>query len=222
MKLIISGTTGVGKSTTVNLVKKHYENLGKEVVILSELVIESPFFDLFYQSLEKWSFLGQIEFVLARFKQWIIIEEKYKNSDSNNYVIIYDRFFLEDLIFAELKGVRNAVPNQLSKTYRVIYDELVSKINEYEKPDFFILLRASFDTISERQFKQRGRKQERNDENNINNKFWQDLYYRYYGAKKYRKIFKNYTKNFVEIDTDDNTPKEVLNKVIKYIKRRIS
>lgn len=221
MKLIISGTTGVGKSTTVNQIAKYYKEKGFEVKLLTELVVESPFFDLFYESLETWSFLGQIEFVLARFKQWLIIEEKYKDRDPDTYVIIYDRHFLEDLIFSELKNVRNAVPDFLSKSYKIIFDNLLEKINEYEKPDFFILLKASFDTIVERQFEQRGRTQETNKENNIDNKFWQDLYYRYYGAKKYRKIFKNNCKNFVEIDTDDSNPEEVRDKVIKYISKRI-
>lgn len=222
MKMVISGTTGVGKSTTVELVKKHYENMGKEVKVLSELVVESPFFNLFYESLEGWSFLGQIEFVLGRFKQWIAIEENYRNKDPKSYVIIYDRHFLEDLIFAELKNVRSAVPAQLSRAYEVIYNQLVEKISLYEKPDFFVLLKATFDTVAERQFTQRGRKQESNEENNIDNKFWQDLYYRYYGSKKYRKIFKDNAKDFVEIDTDDSNPTEVLKKVTKYVEKRFN
>ncbi len=220
MKLIISGTTGVGKSTTVNLVKKHYEEQGKEVVVLTELVLESPFFDLFYDSLEGWGFLGQIEFIMTRFKQWVEIEDKYKDRDPESYVIIYDRHFMEDLVFAELKGVRNAVPSFLSSAYKVIYDQLIDMIEKYEKPDYFILLRATFDTVAERQFMQRGREQESNEDNNIDNKFWQDLYYRYYGAKKYRQVFKKNSKHFVEIDTDDSTPDEVLNKVTKYVGKR--
>lgn len=218
MKIIISGTTGVGKSTTVKLLKDHYTKIGKEVIVLSELVLESPFFPLFYENLEEWGFLGQINFILERFKQWLEIEEKFSND--NNNIIIYDRHFLEDLIFSELKGVRNALPTQISIAYNIIYNELISKIEKYEKPDFFILLRATFDTVVERQFSKRGRKEEKNNQNNINNKFWQDLYYRYYGAKKYRKIIKENVKNFVEIDTDDSDPNDVKNKIIKYIEKR--
>lgn len=220
MKLVISGTSGVGKSTTVKLAKKHYESLGKEVVVLPELVLESPFFDLFYENLPKWSWIGQIEFILTRFKQWVEIEESYKDKDPNSFVIIYDRTFMEDLIFAELKNVRNAVPSFHQAAYKIIYDDLVEKINMYEKPDFYILLRATFDTVAERQFGQRGRDQENNEENNIDTKFWQDLYYRYYGAKKYRAIFRMYSKHFVEIDTDDSTPDEVLEKITRYIGKR--
>ncbi len=220
MKLIISGTTGVGKSTTVNLVKEHYKKLGKEVKVLSELVIESPFFDLFYDNLEGWSFLAQIEFVLGRFKQWVAIEDEYADRDPSEYVIIYDRHFIEDLVFAELKNVRDAVPSHLTNAYKDLYNMLIEKIDLYEKPDFFVLLKASFDTVAERQFDKRGREQEINEENNIDNKFWQDLYYRYYASKRYRNIFKENTKNFVEIDTDDCSPEKVLNKVIKYIEKR--
>ncbi len=220
MKLVISGTSGVGKSTTVQLTKEHYEKQGLEVVVLKEMVLESPFFNLFYEDLSKWSWLGQIEFVLTRFKQWLDIEERYKDVDPSTYVIIYDRTFMEDLIFAELKNVRNAVPSFHQKAYKVLYDDLVDKIEMYEKPDFFVLLRASFDTVAERQFGQRGREQESNEENNIDTKFWQDLYYRYYGAKTYREIFRKHSKHFVEIDTDYSTPVEVLEKVTKYIGKR--
>ncbi len=220
MKIVISGTSGVGKSTTVALAKKHYEEQGKEVVVLTEMVLESPFFNLFYEDLPKWSWLGQIEFVLTRFKQWINIEETYKDKDPESYVIIYDRTFMEDLIFAELKNVRLAVPSFHQKAYKIIYDDLVDKIDMYEKPDFFILLRASFDTVAERQFGQRGREQESNEENNIDTKFWQDLYYRYYGAKKYREIFRSHSKHFVEIDTDYFNPEEVLAAITKYVGKR--
>ncbi len=220
MKIIISGTSGVGKSTTVKLVAEYYRNQGKEVEVLTEKVLESPFFTLFYNNLSKWSWLGQIEFVLTRFKQWFDVEDRYEGKDPDSYVVIFDRTFMEDLIFNELKNVRNAVPDFFSEAYRVLYDELLEKVEQFEKPDFFILLRATFDTVAERQFNQRGREEEQNEENNIDTKFWQDLYYRYYGAKKYRKIFKDYSKHFVEIDTDDTPPDEVVKNITKYISKR--
>ncbi len=221
MKIIISGTSGVGKSTTVDLVAEHYRKEGKDVEVLTEKVLESPFFPLFYDNLAKWSWIGQLEFVLTRFKQWFDVEERYKDKDPNSYVVIFDRTFMEDLIFNELKNVRNAVPDFFSESYRVLYDELLAKIKEFEKPDFFILLRATFDTVAERQFQQRGRAEEQNEENNIDTKFWQDLYYRYYGAKKYREIFKEHSKHFVEINTDDSPPDEVVDNIARYIERRI-
>ncbi len=217
MKLIVSGTTGVGKSTTVKLLKKYYENKGKKVIVLGELVVDNPYFDLYFNELSNWGFIAQLDFVMQRFKQWLSLEDGFPSENKEDYVYIYDRHFLEDLIFAELKFVRDNTSYLLTQTYKVIYDELVKKIEEYEKPDFFILLKASYDTVYERQFEKRARTQEEK----FNNKYWQDLYYRYYGSKKYKNIFKENTKNFVEIDTDDSNPKEVLEKITKYIERRV-
>lgn len=217
MKLIISGTTGVGKSTTVNLLKDYYEKKGKKVIVLGELVVDNPYFDLYFNELSNWGFIAQLDFLMQRFKQWLHIEEKYTNDQNDDYVFIYDRHFLEDIIFAELKFVRSNTSYLLTQTYKGIYSELVEKIKEFEQPDFFVLLRASFDTVYERQFEKRGRTQEEK----FSNKYWQDLYYRYYASKKYKNIFKENTKNFVEIDTDDSTPKEIVEKITKYIERRI-
>jgi deoxyadenosine/deoxycytidine kinase len=48
MKIVISGTTGVGKSTTVNNLKNYYQRKGKKVIIMGEILIESPYFDLYF------------------------------------------------------------------------------------------------------------------------------------------------------------------------------
>ncbi len=216
MKLIISGTTGVGKTTTVNLIKEHYEKLNKKVVVLSEMILESPFFDLFYNNLMSWGFLSQIEFVLNRFKQWIKVEEKYKNINSNDYLIIYDRCFVEDIIFAELENVKDSIPNSLTESYRIIYLELIDKIKSYDKPDFFILLKANYETVKERQFGQRNRLEE----NLIDSSFWKDLYNKYYLNERYKKFFKSNCKNFITLNTNDLNPQEVKNKITKYIETK--
>ena len=216
MKLIVSGTTGVGKSTTVNLLKKYYEKKEKKVIILGELVVDNPYFNLYFDELYNWGYIAQLDFLMQRFKQWLLLEKKFSNINNDDYIIIYDRHFLEDIIFAELKFVRDNTSYLLTQSYKIIFDELINKIHEFEKPEFFILLKASYDTVFERQFEKRGRTQEEK----FNNKYWQDLYYRYYASKKYRNIFKENTKNFVEIDTDDSTPEEVLEKISKYIERR--
>ncbi|RKX66795.1 MAG: hypothetical protein DRP42_02400 [Tenericutes bacterium] len=53
MKIVISGTTGVGKSTTVNLLKSKLEQEGKTVEIVGELVADSPYFDLYFNDLSE-------------------------------------------------------------------------------------------------------------------------------------------------------------------------
>ncbi len=216
MKIVISGTTGVGKSTTVNLLKEHYEKKGKKVTLLTELVVDSPFFSLYFEDLEGWWLHASLDFLLGRFKQWFKIETDLKNKNPMENVVIFDRMFLEDIIFSDLTRVKNSKSLLINEAFMEFYNTLIDKISDFEKPDFFILLKASFDTVSERQFDIRGRKVEENFES----KYWQDLYYRYYGTKKYRNIFKENSKHFVEIDTDDCTPGEVLNKITKYIEKR--
>lgn len=217
IKIIISGTTGVGKSTAVNLVKKHYEKEGKDVLVLGELVVDNPYFNLYFKEINSWGFLAQMDFLLQRFKQWMIIEESIKNTKENeNKVIIYDRHFFEDLIFSELNLIKDTKVKMLSNVQKQVFKELLEKIDIYEKPHFFISLKASFSTIKERQFVQRKRKEEEL----FDNKYWQDLYFRYYGSKKYKVVFKKYSNHFVEIDTDDLTPDEVVEKITKYIDKR--
>ncbi len=218
MKIIISGTSGVGKSTTVKVLKKHFESQGKEVSVLGELVVDSPYFDLYFNDLPNWGFIAQLDFLVQRFDQWVKMEQSYV--DDEKHVVIYDRHFLEDIIFSELKEVREGYSVHLQNTYKIVYNELLKKVedfHEFEKPDFFIMLKASFDTVSQRQFIQRGRPLEEK----FDQKYWQDLYYRYYSKSSYRKIFKGYTKNFVDIDTDESTPDEVVAKILKYINHRI-
>ena len=82
----------------------------------------------------------------------------------------------------------------------------------FSKPDFIILLKASFDVIEERMAK-RNRKEEI--ETDVH--YWQDLYYRYYAKKSHRDRFIKYSENFVEIDANEDDPNEVANKIIKYI-----
>jgi|GEM_PF-2065983 len=89
-----------------------------------------------------------------------MLEKEVNNKYGEETIILYDRHFLEDLIFAELKYVRNSTTKFLTITHKLIYNELLNKIVEFEKPDFFILLKATFDSVADRQFKQRGRAQE--------------------------------------------------------------
>lgn len=216
MKIIISGTTGVGKSTTVESLKKKLEDKGKKVIVKGELVLDSPYFQLYFNNLSEWGMLAQLDFLLERFRQYVSVDNELENL-TNNTVVIFDRHFLEDLAFAELKWVRENTSIFLSNTYLVIYKELLKKLIFFKKIDYFILLKASFDTVMERMVN-RGREIEQT----FHEKYWQDLYYRYYSKKNYRKTFKEHTKHFVEIDTDDFNPDETANNIIKYIFKRSS
>ncbi|AHK22564.1 Deoxyadenosine/deoxycytidine kinase [Candidatus Hepatoplasma crinochetorum Av] len=214
MKIVISGTTGVGKSTTVNNLKNYYQRKGKKVIIMGEILIESPYFDLYFNDFINWSFLAQIDFLFERFHQFIEVEQKYKND--KNIIIIYDRHFIEDKIFSELRLIKKTRSDKLGKAYKQIYNSMLDKINLFEKPDFFIVLRASFDVIMKRMEK-RNREQEKK----FDREYWQDLYYRYYAKKANKDIFRKYSKKYLELDTDYLAINEVTKKIIKYINKRI-
>lgn len=210
MKIVISGTTGVGKSTIINLLKKYYEEQGKEVYLLGELVVDSPYFDLFFNENIEWGLLGQLDFLFQRFEQYVKFEKKYE--ENPNIIILYDRHFLEDKIFSEMAQVTKNNSTMMKNVFSNVYSELLNKIDLFEKPDFLILLKASFDTIEYRM-----NKRNRGAELMFETKYWQDLYYRYYAKASHRERFIKYSKNFVEMDANDDNPEIVVNKIIKYV-----
>ncbi len=211
MKIIISGTTGVGKSTTVELLEKRFKKENKKVVVLGELVVDSPYFDLYFDNLMEWGFLAQLDFLFERFRQFLNVQNQF----DDDTIVIYDRHFIEDKIFSELQKIKDSVPENLRNVYTHVYKELIKIADFFEKPDYFILLKSSYDTVLERMNK-RGRDQEKKFEN----AYWQDLYYRYYSKKSHRNNFKNIAKNFREIDTDELNPEEVVDFLIKQINKR--
>ncbi|CRX37006.1 / dck_1 / Deoxyadenosine/deoxycytidine kinase /:492374 Reverse [Candidatus Hepatoplasma crinochetorum] len=214
MKIVISGTTGVGKSTAVNNLKNYYQKKGKKVIIMGEILVYSPYFDLYFNNFSTWNFLAQLDFLFERFHQFIEIEQKYK--DHKDIIIIYDRHFIEDKIFSELKLIKKGRTKLLDEAYKNVYNSMLDKINLFEKPDFFIVLRASFDVIMERM-----QKRNRSEEKKFDREYWQDLYYRYYSKKANKDIFRKYSKKYVELDTDYLTIDEVTENIIKYISKRI-
>lgn len=214
MKIVISGTTGVGKSTAVNNLKNYYQKKGKKVIIMGEILVYSPYFDLYFNNFSTWNFLAQLDFLFERFHQFIEIEQKYK--DHKDIVIIYDRHFIEDKIFSELKLIKKGRTKLLDDAYKNVYNSMLDKIILFEKPDFFIVLRASFDVIMERM-----QKRNRSEEKKFDREYWQDLYYRYYSKKANKDIFRKYSKKYVELDTDYLKIDEVTENIIKYISKRI-
>lgn len=209
MKIVISGTTGVGKSTTVNLLKDILENQhNKKVVLFDELVVNSPFIDLFFKSLTDWSFLAQLDFLMVRFNQYI---ESLNIPEDKNTIIIFDRSFLEDLIFINLEKIKLERSQMQTNIILTLYNILVDSV-EGNQFDYFLQLKASFDTIEER-LKMRGRKIEEL----VNRTYWQDLYYKYYSKKEYEEIFRKNSKKLVKISTDYKKPSQVVDRIISII-----
>ncbi len=215
MRIVISGTVGVGKSSTTKELIKILKEKGYIVNYLKEETVNSPYLKHYYDNPESWAFIAQMDFLLERFKQWVSDEqkrEKQKKEDKGKKIItVYDRHFLDDYIFAELHSIKNSISQLNSIVYQSVYKELIEKLHDAKaEPDFLFLLDASLPTIVKRLHK-RGREEEKE----TNEEYWKDLYDSYYVKPKFVHHFKTNTKKVVKIDTEKITPNEVANSIIK-------
>ncbi len=213
MKIIITGTTGVGKSTTVEILERKIQKKNVPVIRIGELVVDSEFFDYYFNNMSGWGFLSQTSFLLDRFKQWLEVENKINNYVSGA-VNIFDRHFLDDLIFSDLYWVRQSISHIDTLSYKIIYNELLSKLKDSEKIDYFFLLKADFETIKTRML---GRGRE--NEVSFNEKYWIDLYNKYYTIPYYQQHFKDYSERMITIDTKNKKPEIVAQEIFSYIEK---
>ncbi len=212
MRVVISGTVGVGKSTTTNLLIEKLSNNGWTVNHLTEKTADSPYLVHFYAEPAKWAFVAQLDFLFERFKQWLIDEKKRKTQEGK-VITVYDRHFIDDYIFAELHSIKENISNINSITYQVVYKELLDKLQEYEAmPDFFFLLEADLSTIVRRLHK-RGRSEEKD----TNEEYWKELYDSYYVKPKFQYHFNKYNKEVVKVDTENKEPDVVADEIVKVI-----
>lgn len=215
MRVVISGTVGVGKSTTTDLLIEKLRKNGWEVNHLTEKTAESPYLVHYYNEPEKWAFIAQLDFLLERFKQWLNDENKRKSQVKENkkLISVYDRHFIDDYIFAELHTIKENISNINSITYQVVYKELLDKLNESKSnPDYFFLLEADLSTIVSRLHK-RGRIEEQDTDEH----YWKELYESYYVKPKFKYHFDKYNKNVIKIDTENKQPDMVADEILKII-----
>lgn len=210
MRIVISGTVGVGKTTVSKILKEKLENNKKTVNFLEESTVKSIYLDFYYKSPVKWAFIAQIDFLLNRFKMWLIDEKKRElTKDSSNYITLYDRHFLDDFVFAELHTIKKNISTHNSVVYHAIYGELLKKMfNMNAKPDYFILLKADLENILKR-LNVRGRDEEKN----VNVEYWTDLYNNYYERPVIQNHFRSHVKNFIILDTNNKTPEQITEEI---------
>lgn len=216
MRIVVSGTVGVGKSTVSKLlVEKFKKETKSDVNFLNEETVDSIYLQYYYESPQEWAFIAQLDFLLGRFKQWLTDEKKRKEDKKKDFVTIYDRHFLDDYIFAELHTIKKNISVFNSITYQAIYKELTDKMNKMEaRPDLFFLLEGNFNTIMDR-LKGRGR----NEEADVNVEYWTDLYNNYYIRPVFQNHFEQNTKKVIKIDTNNKTPEQITEEMWKYIKK---
>lgn len=221
MRLVISGTVGVGKSTTSKALVKALEEKGYLVKFLNEETVNSPYLRFYYDEPANWAFVAQIDFLLGRFKQWLSTElemeeyEKNKKDKDPEMIVIYDRHFLDDYLFAELHTIKNNISQFNSLTYHALYQELLAKMEKMDaRPDYFLLLKAPLEAVMGRLHK-RGRDEEKE----VEMKYWQDLYSNYYERSMTKNHLVNNVKKLKEVDTLNKTTEEIVNELIAIIKK---
>ena len=179
MHIAIAGNIGAGKTTLTDLLSKHY---GWDPHY--EDVVDNPYLDDFYHSMDRWSFNLQVYFLNSRFRQVLQIRESGKT-------IIQDRTIYEDAhIFAPNLHAMGLMSNRDFNNYSSLFDlmqELVAA------PDLLIYLRSTVPNLVG-QIHKRGREYE----NSISIEYLSGL------NKRYEDWIKNYSKGrLLIIDVDD-------------------
>ena len=179
MHIAIAGNIGAGKTTLTRLLAKHFNWQAQ-----FEDVVDNPYLDDFYNSMERWSFNLQIYFLNSRFRQ--LLEIRDSKTD-----IIQDRTIYEDaFIFAPNLHAMGLLTNRDFNNYRSLFDLMESVV---DPPDLLIYLRSSIPNLVA-QIHKRGRDYE----NSISIDYLSRL------NERYEAWIHDYKKgNLLIIDVDD-------------------
>lgn len=145
MHIAIAGNIGAGKTSLTKLLAKHYKWNP-----LYEDVVENPYLEDFYNSMERWSFNLQVYFLNTRFRQILDIRASGKTT-------VQDRSIYEDAyIFAPNLHSMGLMTNRDFENYKSLFDLMESVV---EGPDLLIYLKSSIPNLVS-QIHKRGREYE--------------------------------------------------------------
>nr|WP_307252373.1 deoxynucleoside kinase [Croceifilum oryzae] len=170
--ICLGGMIGVGKTSYTTLIAQH---LNSEAFY--ESVDDNRLLDLFYNDRERFAFPLQIYFLNTRFRS-IKKAMRHKNN-------VLDRSIYEDALFAKINFEDGMMKEAEFDCYLDLLHNMLEEIQELDhctcptgpkkRPDLFIYLRASFETIMER-IEKRGRDYEQ-DPSHVN--YFRRLHSRY-------------------------------------------
>jgi len=178
MQVAIAGNIGAGKTTLTRLLAKHYKWDAHY-----EDVVDNPYLDDFYHSMDRWSFNLQIYFLNSRFRQVLAMKSSGKNT-------IQDRTIYEDAhIFAPNLHAMGLMSNRDFDNYKQLFELMEDLVGA---PDLLIYLRSSIPNLVG-QIHKRGREYE----NSISIDYLNKL------NERYEEWIKTYTKGkLLIIDVD--------------------
>ncbi len=205
MKIVISGTVGVGKSTISKKLYEHLHSTDEDVFLMEEIMEDDPYLKRYYENRPAWSYLIQINFVMNRFNK------AYASSLLKGYKI-FDRHFLDDYIIASMPFIKDDIPMLQWNSYFFLNKALNSRLKESAKVEYFFLLKADFETIIDR-VKGRGRESEQD----VDLDYWKDMYNQYYVNEDIQKYMRESVNNFIIIDANPSNPDDILNEIIKHL-----
>lgn len=178
MQVAIAGNIGAGKTTLTRLLAKHYKWDAHY-----EDVVDNPYLDDFYHSMDRWSFNLQIYFLNSRFRQVLAMKSSGKST-------IQDRTIYEDAhIFAPNLHAMGLMSNRDFNNYKQLFELMEDLVGA---PDLLIYLRSSIPNLVG-QIHKRGREYE----NSISIDYLNKL------NERYEEWIKSYTKGkLLIIDVD--------------------
>lgn len=209
MRIVISGTVGIGKSTTAKNLYDYLLNKEVNVSRIDELADGyNPYLRLFYENRPEWSFLTQMDFLTTRYRT--LVEENDKHLEESDRVAIFDRHFLDDMIFTSMDAMKDEMSMFQYNLYKNTNMYMAEKINTSDQPDYFIILKASFDNVMSRVSK-RGREEELK----VDLAYWEDMYDKYYSNESNKEYLEENTKKLIVLDIDGMSEEEVLDKILE-------
>ena len=141
--ICIEGNIGVGKTTLVKKLAKHYKANS-----FFEESDENPWLPLFYKNPKDTALALELSFLTDRCKQLLQIEKEHSSN-----IIVSDYCLDKCLLFAEAN-----LSKRDFEIYKKLYDRISATI---KKPDLIVVLHASVDTLLTN-IEKRGRPYEQN------------------------------------------------------------
>lgn len=153
--LVVGGMVASGKSSYTKLISDH---LGSKAFY--ESVDDNRLLEVYYADKKRWGFALQIYFLNTRFRD-IKLAMRHRNN-------VLDRSIYEDALFSRVNYEDGNMTPAEFDTYIALLDNMLEEIGQLEdtakkRPDLFIYLQTSFETIESR-IKKRGRSFEQFDD----------------------------------------------------------